>query len=72
MKTVDLFDVDLFQGSIHSLALRSSTSLSTLYLTVTCFGTRLGDGLLVKLYPYRTLTDKKLQASLGALICISP
>ncbi|RKY85083.1 hypothetical protein DRQ11_10485, partial [candidate division KSB1 bacterium] len=32
---------------------------------------RFGDGLLVRLYPYRTLTDKKLQALLGALITAS-
>ena len=68
MNTVDPFDVDNYGA--QSLHLRCGlmspyTWRHSLRYLHKC---RFGDGLLVRLYPYRTLTDKKLQASLGALI----
>ena len=72
MKTVDLFDVENYGAQYLHLRCGLISPYTWLHLPRYLHKRRFGDGLLVRLYPYRTLTDKKLQASLGALIYYLP
>ena len=72
MKTLDLYDVGYYGAQyLHAYALRSDTSER---LCFTCFVTAAGAtvraGRVVNPYPDRTLTGKKRQASLGALMTL--
>ena len=71
MKTVDLYDVGNYGAQYLHFRCGLISPYTWLHLLRYLHKCRFGDGLLVKLYPYRTLTDKKLQASLGALIITS-
>ncbi|RLG28179.1 hypothetical protein DRN98_09885, partial [Methanosarcinales archaeon] len=67
MKTVDLFDVENYGAQYIHLRCGLMSPYTRLHLLRYLHRCGFGDGLLVRLYPYRTLTDKKLQALLGAL-----
>jgi hypothetical protein len=72
MKIVDLLDVEYYGAQYLHLRYGLINPYSWLHLIRYLLKCRFGDGLPATLYPYRTLTDKKRQALLGALMFLSP
>jgi hypothetical protein len=70
MKIVDLLDVEYYGAQYLHLRYGLINPYSWLHLIRYLLKCRFGDGLPATLYPYRTLTDKKRQALLGALMTI--
>ena len=68
MKTVGLLDVVNYGAQYIHLRCGLMSPYTRLHLLRYLRKCGFGDGRLVRPYPYRTLTDKKLQALLGTLI----
>lgn|GEM_PF-2965677 len=71
MKTVGLLDVENYGAQYIHFRCGLMSPYTRLHLFRYLLKCGFGDGLLVRLYPYRILTDKKLQALLGTLMLSS-